>query len=81
MNTTSYCSKIQQYSPNDTSKAFDRQVTRRANVRFNPKATIEILRQGSQASVPDIEGRKELVRKYLEVSPSLLSINYLSWFS
>lgn len=67
--------KIQQYSPNDTSKAFDRQVTRRANVRFNPKATIEILRQGSQASVPDIEGRKELVRKYLEFKELMTKID------
>lgn len=62
-------SKIQHYSPNDTSKAFDRQVTRRANVRFNPSATIEILKRGSLPEVLDDEQKREMVQKMLQVCP------------
>jgi len=63
--------KIEQYSQTDTSKAFDRQVTRRPNVRFNPKATVEILEQGPPPETLSREQKAELVRTYLEVSQSL----------
>ena len=61
------CSKIQQYSPTDTSKAFDRQVNRRPAVRFYPKATIEIIKKGTPPEMLSDEDKKELVNKYLEV--------------
>ena len=58
---------MSQYSPNDTSKAFDRQVNRRANVKFNPRQTIEILKLGDPPANPDDEHKLDLVRKYMEV--------------
>ena len=60
--------KLSQYSPNDTSKAFDRQVTRRSNVKFNPKQTIEILKLGEPSSELDDEQKLDLVKKYMDVS-------------
>ncbi len=60
-------SKISQYSPTDTSKANERQVNRRNNVKFEPKATIEILSHGDPPDVLSEEQKKDLVHKYLEV--------------
>ena len=62
-----FCRKLSQYSPNDTSKAFDRQVNRRSNVKFNPRQTIEILKLGDPPANPDDEHKLDLVRKYMEV--------------
>ena len=59
--------KLSQYSPNDTSKAFDRQVNRRANVKFNPRQTIEILKLGEPSSTLNEEQKLDLVKKYMEV--------------
>ena len=39
-------SRISAYSPGDTSKGNERQINRRPNVRFNPKATLEIIARG-----------------------------------
>ena len=63
-------SRISGYSPNDTSlsKANERQVNRRANVNFKPKATIAILKQGDLPTELDDEQKADLVSKYLEVS-------------
>lgn len=59
--------KLSQYSPNDTSKAFDRQVNRRNNVKFNPRQTIEILKLGEPPANPNNEQKLDLVKKYMEV--------------
>ena len=62
-------SRINEYSPTDVSKANERSVNRRNNVRFNPKATVEILSQGEQPSEDlDDDQKRELVQKYIEVS-------------
>ena len=37
--------KITQYNPSETQKIYERAVNRRGNARFNPKATLEILKQ------------------------------------
>jgi hypothetical protein len=42
-------------------------VNRRGNVRFNPKATLEILNRGEPKEDLNEEEKKELVQKYLEV--------------
>ena len=43
-------------------------MTRRANVKFNPKQAIEILRLGEPSSTLDDEQKLDLVKKYMEVS-------------
>ena len=50
------------------SKANERAVNRRNNVRFNPKATINILSQGEPPDELDDDQKRELVQKYIEVS-------------
>ena len=60
--------RINEYSPTDVSKANERAVNRRNNVRFKPKATIDILSQGQPPEELDDEQRRELVQKYIEVS-------------
>ena len=58
--------KITAYNPNEAQKIYERAVNRRGNARFNPKATIEILKQGDvDLSTMDDEGRLDLVKKYL----------------
>ena len=61
------CRRINEYSPTDVSKANERAVNRRNNVRFNPKATIDILNQGQPPDYLDEEEKRELVQKYMEV--------------
>ena len=56
------------------SKANERAVNRRNNVRFNPKATINILSQGEPPDELDDDQKRELVQKYIEVSH--ISIQY-----
>ena len=60
-------SRIQQYSPTDNNKANDRQVNRRNNVKFEPKATVDILKLGDPPEILTAEQKKNLVTKYLEV--------------
>merc|ERR1719336_1640168 len=59
-------SRINEYSPTDVSKANERSVNRRNNVRFNPKATIDILSQGDPPDELDDDQKRELVQKYIE---------------
>ena len=63
-----YFRRINEYSPTDVSKANERAVNRRNNVRFNPKATIDILSEGEPPEDLDDDQRRELVQKYMEVS-------------
>ena len=69
-----YFRKLSAYSPNDTSKAFDRAVTRRTNVKFDPKQTIEILKLGEPSSELNDEQKLDLVKKYMDVS--IISNNF-----
>ena len=60
--------RINEYSPTDVSKANERAVNRRNNVRFKPKATIAILSQGDPPDELDDDEKRELVQKYIEVN-------------
>ena len=62
-----FYSRINEYSPTDVSKANERSVNRRNNVRFNPKATVDILSQGEPSEDLDDDQKRELVQKYIEV--------------
>ena len=62
-----FSSRINEYSPTDVSKANERSVNRRNNVRFNPKATIDILSQGNPPDELDDDQKRELVQKFIEV--------------
>lgn len=58
--------KITAYNPSEAQKIYERAVNRRGNARFNPKATVEILKQKEvDVTAMDDEGRLDLVKKYL----------------
>lgn len=61
-------SKIQQYSPSEPAKVYEKAASRRSNAVFNPKGTINKLKQGDPPEYLDEEGRKDLIRQYLDVS-------------
>ena len=68
----SHCRRISEYSPTDNNKANERAVNRRNNVRFNPKATIEILVHQEKERTEGVgelndNQKLDLVEKYLEV--------------
>lgn len=62
-----YFSKIQQYSPSEPAKVYEKAVTRRSNTLFNPKATLQKLKEGAPPEYLDEEGRRDLIRQYLDV--------------
>lgn len=47
---------------------YEKTATRRSNAVFNPKGTITKLKQGDPPEYLDEEGRKDLIRQYLDVS-------------
>lgn len=61
-------SKIQQYSPSEAVKVYEKSSSRRTNALFNPKGTLNKLKQGNPPDYLDEEGRKDLIRQYLDVS-------------
>lgn len=66
-------SKIQRYTPSDTTKLYDKAVQRRTNAIFSPKATINVLKEQRNSKEPlDDEGKRELISRYLEVLMFLL---------
>lgn len=60
--------KISQYSPSEVAKVYEKSAARRSNTHFTPKATLNRLKQGEPAEVLDIDGRKDLIAQYLDVS-------------
>lgn len=68
-----FYSKIQQYSPSEAVKVYEKTGSRRSNAQFNPKGTINKLKQGVPPEFLDEEGRKDLIRQYLDVSKTVLA--------
>jgi len=61
--------KITQYSPSESSKMYDKNLSRKSNSKFNPKATIQKLKYGLEINTEDLQKAKsELIAYYLEVS-------------
>lgn len=61
-------SKIQQYSPSEPVKVHEKVANRKSNALFNPKTTLNKINQGPPPQYLDFEGRKDLIRQYLDVS-------------
>ena len=58
--------KIEAYSPSESQKIYEKSVTRKGNAKFNPKATVEILKLGDiDPSHMTEETKKDLIKKYL----------------
>jgi len=67
--------KIHHYSPSEPAKVYEKALTKRLLVHFTPKATIELLKKGTQTRTLDEEGRRKLVQQYLEFKDLMLSID------
>ena len=57
-------SKCQQYSPNESSKAYDKAVNRRSGVTFDPHAVLEELKISPQAPP---RSKDYYLQQYVEV--------------
>jgi cohesin loading factor subunit SCC2 len=67
--------KITQYSPSESAKVYEKTVNRRSNSCFDPKATLQKLRQGSPASVLDENARRALIEQYLDFKQLMLKFD------
>ncbi|GLH15037.1 hypothetical protein R5R35_008246 [Gryllus longicercus] len=67
--------KITQYSPSESAKVYEKAVNRRSNSCFDPKNTIQKLKQGSPSSVLDESERKALVVQYLDFKQLMLKFD------
>ncbi|XP_064482067.1 nipped-B-like protein [Ornithodoros turicata] len=63
--------RIQQYSPNESAKTYEKTLNRKSGVRFKPAPALEAL-QADENSVPDGE---ELVQRYLDFKQLMLTID------
>lgn len=67
--------KISQYSPSEAAKIYEKAVNRKTNLLFEPKATLQRLREGVTNEELDTNGRKKLVKEYLDFKQLMLKFD------
>merc|ERR1719470_802716 len=68
--------KISAYSPSESQKIYERAVTRRTGAKFNPKAVVEILKQGKiNPATMDDEKKRETVENYIAFKSLMFKID------
>nr|XP_033333160.1 nipped-B-like protein A isoform X2 [Megalopta genalis] len=67
--------KISQYSPTEAAKVYEKAVNRKNNLLFKPKATLQRLKDGVSNEELDAEGRKKLVKEYLDFKQLMLKFD------
>ncbi|XP_012219437.1 nipped-B-like protein A [Linepithema humile] len=69
--------KIGQYSPMEGAKVYEKAVNRKNNLHFEPKATLQRLRDGATdvKKELDLSGRKKLVKEYLDFKQLMLKFD------
>ncbi|OAD53238.1 Nipped-B-like protein [Eufriesea mexicana] len=67
--------KIGQYSPTEAAKVYEKAVNRKSNVLFKPKATLQRLKEGVSSAELDADGRKKLVKEYLDFKQLMLKFD------
>ena len=63
-------SKCQKYSPTESSKAYDKAVSRKQGVVFDPKQVVEKIRADVTGARKVLLSKDEYIKHYLEVSLS-----------
>lgn len=61
------CSKCQKYSPTESSKAYDKAVSRKQGVVFDPKQVVEKIRADVTGARKVLLSKDEYIKHYLEV--------------
>ncbi|XP_060516001.1 nipped-B protein [Cylas formicarius] len=67
--------KIQLYSPSAAAKVYEKAISRRSNALFNPKATIQKIKEGTPSEYLDENGRRDLIRQYLDFKHLMLQLD------
>nr|XP_023029223.1 nipped-B-like protein [Leptinotarsa decemlineata] len=67
--------KIQQYSPSEAAKVYEKAIQRRSNALFNPKATVQKLKEGNPPEYLDEEGRRDIIRQYVDFKQLMLQLD------
>ncbi|XP_029051204.1 nipped-B-like protein isoform X1 [Osmia bicornis bicornis] len=67
--------KISQYSPTEAAKVYEKAVNRKNNLLFKPKATLQRLKEGVSNAELDADGRKKLVKEYLDFKQLMLKFD------
>ena len=71
-------SKIAQYSPSDSTKQYEKSVSRKSNNKFNPSGIIKILKERENKSEDeeiDEQKKKEIINEYLDFKAMMLKID------
>ena len=64
-----FSSKIQNYSPTEAAKVYDKPLQRKSLVRFNPETVLHVLREKNQGAEKSFaEDCDKLIDDYLNVS-------------
>lgn len=69
--------KIQQYSPNESAKVYERPLNRKGHVRFNPETVLEFIRCEDLDIERNLDenGRQQLVQQYIHFKQLMLTID------
>ncbi|GFR03866.1 nipped-B-like protein [Trichonephila clavata] len=69
--------KIQQYSPNEAAKVYERPLNRKGHVRFSPDTVIDFIKhEGLELEGKlDLKGRQQLVQQYIHFKQLMLTID------
>ncbi|XP_050313224.1 nipped-B-like protein isoform X2 [Anthonomus grandis grandis] len=67
--------KIQLYSPSEAVKVYEKAISRRSNALFNPKTTLQKLKEGAPSDYLDEAGRRGLIRQYLDFKQLMLQLD------
>ncbi|XP_068608687.1 nipped-B-like protein B [Brachionichthys hirsutus] len=59
-------SKIQKYSPTESAKVYDKAVSRKSRVHFNPRQTLAYLKKDSAIVDLSYETKRNIVKQYLD---------------
>lgn len=58
-------SKIQKYSPTESAKVYDKAVSRKSKVHFNPGQTLDYLKRNMADTELSFEAKRNIVKQYL----------------
>ena len=61
------CSKCQKYSPTEPSKAYDKTISRRTGVTFDPKQVLDQVRSEFIGERKALRNKDDYVKQYTEV--------------
>lgn len=67
--------KIQQYSPNEAAKVYERPLNRKGHVRFKPQTVLNFIKSENFEGTLDEKGKEKLIHQYLNFKQLMLTID------